>query len=415
VPQKQPDGTVQRWFGVTTDIHQQKLLAERLREADRRKDDFLAMLSHELRAPLNPILGWTAVLRSGQLAAGQAGHALDVIERNVKRQAQLIQDLLDVSHIESGTLRIEFGALDLRTVADAGLEMARPLAAAKGVALDLVAPAGPLPVLGDGHRLQQVVWNLVSNAIKFTPAGGRVEVALAREGEAARLRVSDDGIGISPDFLPHVFDRFRQAATGTTRSYGGLGLGLTIVRHLVHAHGGRVEAESRGVGEGASFTVELPLGAGEPVEAPLPAAASVVAAEQPKLPGLKVLVVDDEPDTRELLRTALGLAGAHVRIAGSLREALAAFSEERPDLVVSDIGMPGEDGYRLLSELRALPREAGGHVPAVALSAHASAEDAARSRAAGYELHLAKPIEPASVVAALAALVARRAASSERG
>jgi hypothetical protein len=410
VPQK--DGQrVLRWFGVSTDIHEQKLLAERLREADRRKDDFMAMLSHELRAPLTPILGWTSVLRRGQLDARQTDHALAVIERNVMLQAQLIRDLLDVSHIVSGTLRMELGRLDLGAVVDAALETVRPAAEAKGVTLERSGSDEALPVTGDAARLQQVVWNLVSNGIKFTPAGGRVEVTLGREGGSARLRVRDDGIGIDAAFLPHVFERFRQAAGGIARSHGGLGLGLTIVRHLVEAHGGRVEAASGGQGAGACFSVELPLAPAEAARAEAATAADV-APEGPKLSGVKVLVVDDESDTREMLRMVLSLEGAQVRVAGSVREALAAFSEERPDLVVSDIGMPTEDGYALLAKLRALPREVGGGVPAVALTALAAADDVERSRAAGYELHLTKPIEPQSVVAALASVVARRAADS---
>jgi CheY-like chemotaxis protein/nitrogen-specific signal transduction histidine kinase len=410
VPQK--DGQrVLRWFGVSTDIHEQKLLAERLREADRRKDDFMAMLSHELRAPLTPILGWTSVLRRGQLDARQTDHALAVIERNVMLQAQLIRDLLDVSHIVSGTLRMELGRLDLGAVVDAALETVRPAAEAKGVTLERSGSDEALPVTGDAARLQQVVWNLVSNGIKFTPAGGRVEVTLGREGGSARLRVRDDGIGIDAAFLPHVFERFRQAAGGIARSHGGLGLGLTIVRHLVEAHGGRVEAASGGQGAGACFSVELPLAPAEAARAEAATAADV-APEGPKLAGVKVLVVDDESDTREMLRMVLSLEGAQVRVAGSVREALAAFSEERPDLVVSDIGMPTEDGYALLAKLRALPREVGGGVPAVALTALAAADDVERSRAAGYELHLTKPIEPQSVVAALASVVARRAADS---
>jgi PAS domain S-box-containing protein len=411
VPQK--DGQrVLRWFGVSTDIHEQKLLAERLREADRRKDDFMAMLSHELRAPLTPILGWTSVLRRGRLDARQTDHALAVIERNVMLQAQLIRDLLDVSHIVGGTLRMDLGRLDLGAVVDAALETVRPAAEAKGVTLERAGPDEALPVTGDGARLQQVVWNLVSNGIKFTPAGGRVEVTLGRQGESARLRVRDNGIGIDAGFLPHVFERFRQAAGGIARSHGGLGLGLTIVRHLVEAHGGRVEAESAGHGAGACFSVELPLAPPDEASARAASAAPAIAAEGPKLSGVKVLVVDDESDTREMLRMVLSLEGAHVRVAGSVREALAAFSEERPDLVVSDIGMPAEDGYALLAKLRALPREVGGGVPAVALTALAAAADAERSRAAGYELHLTKPIEPQSVVAALASVVARRAADS---
>jgi len=408
VPQKQDGGGVQRWFGVTTDIHEQKLVAERLREADRRKDEFLAMLSHELRAPLNPILGWTSLLQSGRSDAKQIERGLAVIERNVKIQAQLIQDLLDVSHIVNGTLRMDFERLDLRSAVNDALETVRATADTKGVALEHAFAQDPLWVDGDAQRLQQVVWNLVSNAVKFTPAGGRVQVTLTREDGAACVRVRDDGIGISPEFLPHVFERFRQAEMGRARSFGGLGLGLAIARHLVEAHSGRIEAESGGVGAGACFSVELPLATHEDVRSGEPRASDPVESKGPKLRGVKLLVVDDEPDARELLRTVLELEGARVQVAGSVRDALAAISKDRPDLVISDIGMPAEDGYALLAKLRALPSEVGGDVPAVALTAHAAADDAERSRAAGYECHLAKPIEPPSVVAALAALIARR-------
>jgi CheY-like chemotaxis protein len=312
-----------------------------------------------------------------------------------------------VSHITTGKLRMDLGLVDLRGVVDAALETVRPLAEAKGIALELAGAREELWVAGDGQRLQQVVWNLASNAIKFTPSGGRVDLTLGREGGAACLRVCDNGVGISPEFLPHVFERFRQAEMGTARSHGGLGLGLTIAHYIVEAHRGRIAAESGGVGTGACFTVELPLATGEKAEA-TPLAGQDSVPEKPRLADAKVLVVDDEPDTRELLRTVLALEGAQVRVAGSVREALAAVSEGRPDLIISDIGMPAEDGFGLLAKLRALPPEVGGDVPAVALTAHATAEDVERSRAAGYELHLTKPIERGSVVAALASLLASR-------
>jgi PAS domain S-box-containing protein len=412
VPQKQDGERVLRWFGVSTDIHEQKLLSERLREADRRKDEFLAMLSHELRAPLTPILGWTSVLRRGELDERQTDHALDVIERNVKLQAQLIQDLLDVSHIVSGKLRMELGPLELRGVVDEGVEVVRQTAAAKGVALEIARPAEALPVLGDAKRLQQVVWNLVSNAVKFTPAGGRVELELGSSDGFARLSVRDNGIGINPEFLPHVFDRFTQAATGTARSHGGLGLGLTIVRHLVEAHGGKVAAESEGAGKGARFTVRIPLATGPQLAAERLETPRIGVLGQRKLPGVRILVVEDDPDARDLLRTTLELVGARVTVAGTVQEALAALEARLPDVVVSDIGMPGEDGYALVRKLRARPPEAGGALPAVALSAHAARDDAERSRAAGFELHIAKPIDPESLVDALAGLVGRRSSEA---
>jgi PAS domain S-box-containing protein len=385
-----------------------RLAAERENEI---KDQFLATLSHELRAPLTPILGWTSIMRSGQADPADTGRALEVIERNVRLQAQLIEDLLDVSRIVSGKLRMEPRQLELGSVVAAGLESVRPAAQAKNVTIRLQRGEEPVPMVADFQRLQQVVWNLVSNAVKFTPEGGVVEVELGRLGDLARLRVRDEGIGISPEFLPHVFDRFRQAATGTTRGHGGLGLGLTIVRHLVEAHGGSVVAESEGAGKGARFTVTLPCAA-EAGEGAAPAGSARREApagpERGRLSGVRVLVVDDEEDVRDLLRVTLACEGAQVKTAGSVNEALAALEAERPDVVVSDIGMPVADGYMLIQTLRARAPEQGGDVPAIALTAYASPEDAARSRAAGFQMHLAKPLDPGRLVETVAALARGR-------
>ena len=372
------------------------------------KDQFLATLSHELRSPLTPILGWTSMLRGGQLAPGDQAHALDVIERNARLQAQLIEDLLDVTRIVSGKLRMEMRPVDLGAVVEAGLEAVRAGALKRAIALHVERGPEPVRVVGDPERLQQVVWNLASNAVKFSRDAGAVRVSLEVEPEAVRLRVSDEGVGISPEFLPHVFDRFRQAAAGSTRTHGGLGLGLTIVRHIVQAHGGTVEAASEGVGRGASFTVVLPRAQGNGADrAGSPVAASPredLGTDGSALRGRVVLVVDDEPDVRDVLRLVLERHGARVVTASSVAEAVATIDADPPDLVVSDIGMPEADGYALVEEvrLRGGRRLLSG---AVALTAYASPEDAARALAAGFQAHLAKPIDPRVVVDTLVGLL----------
>jgi PAS domain S-box-containing protein len=365
------------------------------------KDHFLATLSHELRSPLTPILGWTTLLRSGQLGPGDVPRALEVIERNVRLQAQLIDDLLDVSRIVSGKLRMDLRTIDLRVVVEAGLEAVRAAAEQGGVLLAVDLGPEPVPVVGDQERLQQVVWNLATNAVKFSPRGSVVRVHLELLEASVRLRVRDDGIGISAEFLPHVFDRFQQAASGTTRTHGGLGLGLAIVRHIAHAHGGMTAAASDGLGRGACFTVVLPR-ATEIGHADAPARPPSPEAHRSALSGRTILVVDDEASVRELLGVVLARHGARVVSAASVAEAVARFEAERPDLVLSDIAMPGADGYALADRLR-LNEE--GAVPAVALTAYAAPEDAARARAAGYRAHLAKPVDPGVVVQTLAGLL----------
>jgi signal transduction histidine kinase/CheY-like chemotaxis protein len=372
-------------------------------EANRLKDEFLAILSHELRAPLHPILMWVRMLRERALDPDTTARALDTIERNTKAQAQIISDLLDVSRIVSGKLHLQRHPVDLRTVIEAALESLRPAARAK--AIQLTATLEPLTaaVSGDPDRLQQVVWNLVSNAIKFTPAGGSVRVGLRGVGAHAEIGVADTGRGIGPDFLPFVFERFRQADPSTTREHGGLGLGLAIVKHLVEGHGGSVSVESAGPGQGATFTVRLPAGAGlapEPPAPPQPAAVS--------LDGLHVLLVDDEADTRAAVAAALEGYGARVTAAASARQALAAFLEARPDAIVSDIAMPGEDGYGLIREVRAREHDGRAGVPAIALTAHARAEDREHAIAAGFQAHVPKPVEAAELARLLASLAARR-------
>ncbi len=381
-------------------------------EANRMKDEFLATLSHELRTPLNAILGWVQVLRAGKLDAAAAARALETIERNARAQAQLIADLLDVSRIITGKLRLDFKPVDLRRIIDAALESVRPAADAKGLQLEVVISPLANPVVGDADRLQQVIWNLLSNAIKFTPRGGRVEVRLGESAGNAVIRASDSGIGIRPDFLPFVFDRFRQAEGSITRTHGGLGLGLSIVRHLVELHGGTVEVESEGEGLGAAFSVRLPLRA-ELAEDPLDrtAVGRSVFNSPDLLAGLAIVVVEDEIDTRDLLVLALQQCGGQVEAFGSVSEALAWFDHSPADVLISDIGVPGEDGYALIRKLRERPPELGGKVPAVALTAYARAEDRERALAAGYQSHLAKPVDPAELIATLARLAGRRVAT----
>ena len=373
-------------------------LYQQTETASRMKDEFLATLSHELRTPLNAMLGWTKLLRSGRLDPDRLGAALETIERNTLAQAQLIEDLLDVSRIVTGKLRLQKKPVDLADIVRAAVTTVQPAADARGVTLDLQIGMPDGALMGDPARLQQVVWNLLSNAIKFSPERGRVAVTLTSDGEQAALSVSDRGIGIPPAFLPFVFDRFRQADSTITRSHGGLGVGLAIVRHVVEMHGGTVEAFSEGENRGATFTVRLPLD---------PAAARAVPARAPERPhaageiaGLSIVLVDDQPDALERTRLLLENRGAHVRTAPSARHALQALRDSRPDVLVADIGMPGEDGYWLVEQVRADPTL--GDLPAVALTAYARAEDRSRALAAGYQAHLTKPLDPDALTTAVA-------------
>ncbi|MBV8860024.1 MAG: PAS domain S-box protein [Acidobacteria bacterium] len=391
--------------------------AERLyreaQESSRLKDEFLATVSHELRTPLTAILGWAHMLRTGQFNDESARRAFETVERNARAQAQLIDDLLDVSRIITGKLRIDVRPIDPNTFIEAAVEAVRPAAEAKGVRLQKVLDTGTVTVSGDPVRLQQVVWNLLSNAIKFTPRGGRVQVRLERVNSHVEVAVSDTGSGIPAEFLPHVFDRFRQADQKTTRQHGGMGLGLAIARHLVELHGGTVRAESAGEGQGATFTVLLPVApvyqAGEESVRVHPAARSTLPSFElfDRLDGVKVLVVDDEPDTREMLKAGLGQCGASVFVAASAAEALEEIEKSAPDLIISDIGMPGEDGYELMKRVRKLPPERGGRVPAIALTAYARVEDRMQALRVGYQMHVPKPVELAEL-AAVAASLARR-------
>ncbi|HEX5705712.1 MAG TPA: PAS domain S-box protein [Pyrinomonadaceae bacterium] len=382
-------------------------------EANRLKDEFLATISHELHTPLTAILGWAHMLRMGQLEEEGTTKAFETIERNARAQAQLIDDLLDVSRAITGKLRIDVRPLDPNSFIESAIEAVRPAAEAKGVRVQKIMDTGVVSVAGDPVRLQQVVWNLLSNAIKFTSRGGRVQVTLERVNSHIEIAVSDTGAGIAPEFLPHVFDRFRQADQKTTRQHGGLGLGLAIVRHLVELHGGTVAAASPGPGQGSTFTVRLPVA---PVYRPEEAAERVHPAARETLPAydcperlddLRVLIVDDEPDTLEMLRFGLSHCGAIVTLANSADEALKSFAVERPDVLISDIGMPVVDGYELIKKVRELRPEDGGRVPAIALTAYARTEDRLHALRAGYQMHVTKPVELAELVAVAASLVRR--------
>ena len=385
-------------------------------EANRLKDEFLATVSHELRTPLNAMLGWLSLLRGGRLDSADSARGLEVVERNAKMQAQLIEDLLDVSRIITGKLRLDVQPVDLTAVIEAAIETVRPSADARGIRLQRVLDSGAGPVSGDAGRLQQVVWNLLSNAIKFTPNEGRVQVRLERLNSHVEISVHDTGQGISRDFLPHVFERFRQFDATTTRSHYGLGLGLAIVRHLVELHGGTVQADSPGEGQGATFTVRLPLAVlrQPPADAPPapPARATargpVLSLDQaPALDGLRVMVVDDEADAREMLAKVLAQRGAEAVPAASVAEAMALLREVTVDVLISDIGLPEEDGYELIRQVRALDAARGRWLPAAALTAYARPEDRRRALLAGYQIHLPKPVEPEELVAVVANLAGR--------
>jgi len=378
--------------------------------ANRLKDEFLAVLSHELRSPLNPILGWSKLLQSRKFDQAKTTYALETIERNAKLQSQLIEDLLDVSRILRGKVSLNVCAVDLASIIEAALETVRLAAEAKSIVLTTVLASNVGRVLGDANRLQQVVWNLLSNAVKFTPTGGRVEVRLlfSRElnaSDSALIQVSDTGKGINPDFLPYVFDYFRQENSTTTRVFGGLGLGLAIVRHLVELHGGTVFAESPGVDLGATFTVMLPLMKDEGGRMKDETDLEPSSLIPHPLQGVRVLIVDDEVDTRKLLVFILEEYGASVRAVASAGEALEAFALKQPDILLSDIGMPETDGYSLIRTIRSLPPEQGGQIPAIALTAYAGETDHQQILKAGFQRHVTKPVEPAQLAAVIADLV----------
>jgi CheY-like chemotaxis protein len=442
------DKTILTQLAQVASIAIENCLSSEAREANRLKDEFLTTLSHELRTPLTAILGWTRVLRTSPFDAARCDHGLEVIERNVTAQTKLIEDLLDVSRIIAGKLRVNLRPIPLLPPIETAVEAMRPAAEAKGTSLTLeVSPEVDhrAAIAGDADRLQQVGWNLISNAIKFTPAGGRIVVAVVRSAGEFQVRVTDTGKGISPQFMVHVFDRFRQDDSSSTRAHGGLGIGLAIVRHIVELHGGRVDAESPGVNCGATFTVTLPelaavfegFGAGAAAgEEQAAATAATATAAMPAMPGesalpatleavpppggavassaaaaldlgrLKIVVVDDEPDTREILSEILHAAGATVATAASLTEALALCDHFRPDLLISDIAMPGGDGYALVRQLRRRGPRRGGWMPAIAVSAHAREEDRRRALAAGFARYVTKPVEPTDLLIAVREIAA---------
>lgn len=425
-PIRDPDGNIIGVIIVFHDVSDRRR-AEREREellarehtarteaeaASRLKDEFLATVSHELRTPLSAILGWSAMLNHGDVKQEAVRNALLVIERNARAQAGIISDILDVSRIINGQLKIKARPLELSPIILAAVETLKLAADAKSISLWLSIDEDAGLVAGDADRLQQVVWNLVSNAIKFTPKQGQVAIELKRVDSQIELRVTDSGIGISKDFLPYVFDRFRQADSTTTRSHGGLGLGLAIVRHVVELHGGTVEVASAGEGLGSSFAISLPVAVHqETTEVAIGVDTEGAKAEEvvtlisePDLTGLRVLVVDDEPDSLEVIREMLHQFGANVRIAGSSSAALETMREWKPDVLLSDLGMPGEDGFALVKKVQKLAREDGIEIPAAALTAHVGEADRLNAIAAGYHTHISKPVDPNVLAAAVADL-----------
>lgn len=409
-------GAVSGIFVHGFDITEQVQARQGAETANRAKDEFLATLSHELRTPLNAVLGWSRMLDDSRLGDEDRTRAIEAIQRNAQLQAQLVEDILDVSRIISGKLKLDVRPTDLAAVVEAAVESVLPAAQAKGIRLQRVLDSGSSLISGDPDRLQQVVWNLLSNAIKFTPKGGRVQIRLERVNSHVEIIATDTGIGISPQVLPYVFDRFRQADSTSTRQHGGLGLGLAIVRHLIEMHGGTVDAESAGEDQGSTFTVRLPLIALRSVDM-LPEKSQerehptgdreVPFDPAPKLEGLHVLIVDDEADGLRLVTTVLETCGAKVTAVNSAAAALSALQELRPDVLISDLGMPGEDGYSLIKKVRALPAAQGGRTPAAALTAYARLEDRMRVLRSGFQTHLPKPVEPAELVTVVASLSGR--------
>ena len=381
-------------------------LLVREREANRLKDEFLATLSHELRTPLNAIIGWTRLLRANAVPPSGQDRALEKVERNAEIQTRLVEDLLEISRIASGKLRLEIKEIDLVSIVNRAVDSIRPAAEARGVSIERRFDTPSMATSGDGDRLQQVVWNLLTNAVKFTPPGGTVTISLERHTLLDQLTIRDTGIGIEPGFLPHVFDTFRQADASSTRAHGGLGLGLSIVRHLVEMHGGAVEAHSTGAGQGSTFTVRLPVRHAEPRVQETPAHDPIAAKT---LSGAMILVVDDDADSRELLTSVFESAGATVRAVGSAAEGLSAALEQPPDALVSDIAMPGEDGCSLLVQLK---EGLGSRSPraAVAVTAFAAERDRQATAAAGFDRHIAKPFDPVALVHVLEELLELRPA-----
>ena len=393
-------------------LERERVARTEAEEANRLKDEFLATLSHELRSPLNAIVAWSHILGEPGLDPATASRAVQAIDRNARAQIQLVADILDVSRIVTGKFHMSLGPVRLSDVIESAADTVRPAARARDIRLELAIDPAAGPVAGDASRLQQVIWNLLSNAMKFAPAGGRVQVRLEDAGSCIELSVTDDGPGIDPAFLPYVFDRFRQADSSSTRRHAGLGLGLAIVRHLVELHGGTVEARNRGDRSGAVLIVRLPRQQGASADsASADESAPTNAREKqaqpaPSLQDVSVLLVDDEEDTREAMAIGLGRHGARVATASSASEAMGALTRARPHVLVADIGMPGEDGYALLQKVRALPAESGGATPAIALTGYANPQDRVDALRAGFQMHVSKPVTPAELAAAVASLAA---------
>lgn len=422
-PLRDPDGNVVRLTATSRDISEQRKAEEAARAAaaeaatqSRMKDEFLATLSHELRTPLQSILGWTQLLLSEECDAQEVRQGLEVIDRNANAQTRIIEDLLDMSRILSGKVRLDVQRVDLAGLIKAAVESVRPAAQGKKIKLQAILDPLAQPVSGDPNRLQQIFWNLLSNAIKFTPAGGRVQILLERVNSHLEVSVTDTGVGISAEFLPHVFERFRQADASTTRRHGGLGLGLAIVKNLSELHGGGVRAKSPGKDQGTTFTVVLPVAVlhSDPTpderRHPGTPGGGTTASPLPRLEKLSVLVVDDEEDARNLLALVLAKAGAVVRTAGSVHQALQLWQEAVPEMLISDIGMPGEDGYALIRAIRSLPQEQGRHVPAIALSAYTRTEDRIKAISAGFQMHLSKPADGLELLTMVGSLTVKAAA-----
>jgi len=418
-------------FGVGRDVTELRqvhdvlrLRAEELEESNRVKDEFLATLSHELRTPLTSILGWSRLLHSNQLSEQDRERAIHIIQRNAESQAKLIEDLLEVSRIITGKLRIEFQPVTLPSIVETVINSLRPAADTKYLQLESAIDPAAGPVLGDPARLQQIVTNLLSNAIKFTPDRGRIDIRLQRINSYARLEIRDTGVGIEAAELPYIFERFRQADSSNVRAHGGLGLGLAIVDYLVRQQAGAVYVESEGPGKGATFIVEFPLTSSEVIssdvgrvdlfsdQARMMLANSETFAGQ-RLKDLRILVVEDDADTRELLKTILERCGAEVRAVASSSAALAEMANRIPNVLISDIGMAGENGYDLIKKIRSLEPERGGRVPAVALTAYAAAADRRRALLAGFQTHLAKPVEPDELLAVIASLSSQQETSGD--
>lgn len=419
-PIRNTDGVIVGASKIARDITFQKVAQQQVKaaalEAERQgrmKDEFLATLSHELRTPLQSIRGWTQLLLSSEFDAEEVKQGLEVIDRNACAQTRIIEDLLDMNRILSGKVRLDVQRVELPSIIEASIETVKPAAIAKNIRLHAVLDPLALPVIGDPSRLQQIFWNVLSNAIKFTPNGGKVMVALERVNSHLEVSFSDTGIGINPQFLPHVFERFRQADASSTRTHGGLGLGLAIVKHLTELHGGSVRVKSAGEGQGTTFSILLPLAVihapHENSERSHPAAshASTTGAQIPSLQKVSLLVVDDEEDSRTLLQVMLSKAGATVTTAASAKQAIELWKKFIPDVLISDIGMPEKDGYSLIREIRALPAEKGGKVPAIALTAYTRTEDRIKAIAAGFQMHISKPADGAELMTMVASLAGK--------